>query len=98
MWAWLFAPGSDSVCPGGLFSPEEEAHGIHAGDIETSILLGGAPRRVRNDRVRDFLPSRLLWKRNSSGCAWLGRQVSGGPGKLLSDRSEFKADSVARVL
>ncbi|MCX8996864.1 creatininase family protein [Rhizobiaceae bacterium BDR2-2] len=43
--------------PDGVISPEEKAIGIHAGEIETSVMLALAPDRVRMDRAKDF-PSR----------------------------------------
>ncbi|MBL8379291.1 MAG: creatininase family protein [Burkholderiales bacterium] len=42
--------------PAGLFEEAEVRHGIHAGDIETSMMLAIAPRLVRMDRARDFTP------------------------------------------
>ena len=45
--------------PDGLFSPEEIAHGIHGGDIETSIMLAARPDTVRRDRAENFAPSTL---------------------------------------
>lgn len=33
--------------PAGLFTAEEQRHGIHAGDIETSLMLAGRPQPVR---------------------------------------------------
>jgi creatinine amidohydrolase len=43
--------------PEGLYSSREAAHGIHAGDVETSLMLHLRPDRVRADLVKDF-PSR----------------------------------------
>ncbi|GJE39530.1 creatininase family protein [Methylobacterium persicinum] len=43
--------------PDGLFPPEEITHGIHAGGIETALMLALRPDFVRTGRVRDF-PSR----------------------------------------
>lgn len=43
--------------PDGLFPPEEITHGIHAGGIETALMLALRPDLVRTERVRDF-PSR----------------------------------------
>ena len=40
--------------PEGLISPQEERHGIHAGDLETSVMLALHPDLVRMDRARDF--------------------------------------------
>lgn len=43
--------------PAGLFSEGEIAHGIHAGGIETALMLALRPDLVRLDKVADF-PSR----------------------------------------
>ena len=45
--------------PEGLFPPEEIAHGIHAGGIETALMLALRPDLVRREAVADF-PSRSL--------------------------------------
>ena len=43
--------------PDGLFPPDEIAHGIHAGGIETALMLALRPDLVRAERIADF-PSR----------------------------------------
>jgi len=45
--------------PDGLFPPEEITHGIHAGGIETALMLALRPDLVRTDRVADFPPRTL---------------------------------------
>ena len=40
--------------PPGMFTPREMAHGIHAGDLETSVMLAVAPGNVRMDHAQDF--------------------------------------------
>lgn len=42
--------------PPGLFTPEEERFGIHAGDMETSVMLALAPGHVDMRQARDFHP------------------------------------------
>ena len=42
--------------PPGLFHPEEERFGIHAGDMETSVMLALQPQHVNMGQARDFLP------------------------------------------
>jgi creatinine amidohydrolase len=42
--------------PQGLFPPEEERFGIHAGDMETSVMLALHPDLVRMERARNFVP------------------------------------------
>src|SRR5262249_29420872 len=43
--------------PDGLFTSEEIAHGIHGGDIETSIMLAARPDLVRTELAKNFVPS-----------------------------------------
>ncbi len=42
--------------PEGLFSADEVAHGIHAGEIETSMMLHLAPDLVQMEKAADFRP------------------------------------------
>lgn len=42
--------------PPGLFTPEEERFGIHAGDMETSVMRALYPDLVQMDHARDFRP------------------------------------------
>lgn len=43
--------------PDGVISPDDKAYDIHAGDIETSVMLALGPELVRQEAIRDF-PSR----------------------------------------
>ncbi len=70
--------------PDGLFSPEEKAHGIHGGDIETSLMLTFRPDLVRTERVENF-PSRsaemeqdFTWLRagRPTGFGWMAQDLS----------------------
>jgi creatinine amidohydrolase len=40
--------------PDGVFTGDEHIHGIHAGDIETSLMLAGRPDAVRPAEVKNF--------------------------------------------
>ena len=40
--------------PDGMFSKREASYGIHAGDIETSLMLHLRPDRVRPELIKDF--------------------------------------------
>jgi creatinine amidohydrolase len=42
--------------PEGLFPADEIAHGIHAGGVETALMLALRPDLVQTDRVADFPP------------------------------------------
>jgi creatinine amidohydrolase len=43
--------------PDGVFAAEEIAHGIHGGDVETSIMLAARPDLVRMDVAKNFIPA-----------------------------------------
>ncbi len=43
--------------PEGLFSPRERRFGIHAGDMETSVMLALHGELVQMERARDFRPA-----------------------------------------
>ena len=61
--------------PDGLFSSEEVAHGIHAGEIETSLMLAFRPDLVRMDAAKNFAPASLDFERDF---AWLRTGPAGG--------------------
>ncbi|MCX7568124.1 creatininase family protein [Sulfitobacter sp. F26169L] len=42
--------------PDGLYSEDEQTVGIHAGDLETSIMLAMAPDLVKMEKARNFRP------------------------------------------
>lgn len=54
-----YASWFDAGYPPGLFSPEEEAYGIHGGAIETAMMLHLRPELVDRAALADF-PSRAL--------------------------------------
>src|SRR3954465_15732002 len=43
--------------PEGLFTEAEHTHGIHGGDIETSIMLAAYPDLVRREEIANFVPA-----------------------------------------
>src|SRR5580704_2752188 len=43
--------------PEGLFTPAEGVHGIHAGDVETSLMLHFRPDLVRQEKAQNFVSS-----------------------------------------
>ena len=49
--------------PDGLFSEAEMTHGIHGGDIESSIMLAAYPDLVRRDRIANFVSSTYAMER-----------------------------------
>ena len=50
--------------PQDLFSEAERTHGIHGGDIETSIMLAAYPDLVRRDRIANFIPATYVMERD----------------------------------
>ena len=49
--------------PEGLFSEAEQAHGIHGGEIETSIMLAAFPELVRSEKIANFIPTTYAMER-----------------------------------
>jgi len=68
--------------PDGLFSPAERTHGIHGGDIETSIMLAAYPELVRRDKIADFQPATYAMERDYR---WLRADVPAGFGWMTQD-------------
>jgi len=52
--------------PEGLFTESERTHGIHGGDIETSIMLAAYPHLVRRERIANFISSTCAMEREFS--------------------------------
>ena len=50
--------------PDGLFSEAERTHGIHGGDIETSIMLAAYPDLVRREKIANFVPATYAMERD----------------------------------
>jgi creatinine amidohydrolase len=74
--------------PDGLFAPEEVAHGIHAGEIETSLMLAFRPDLVRMDEAKDFVPASRDFERDF---AWLRTGRPAGFGWMAQDLSSSGA-------
>jgi creatinine amidohydrolase len=49
--------------PERLFTDIERIHGIHGGDIETSVMLAGRPEAVRKDKAANFVPATLAMEK-----------------------------------
>jgi creatinine amidohydrolase len=70
--------------PDGLFSADEQAHGIHAGEIETSLMLNFRPDLVRADKAADCAPQSLTMERefnwlragHPTGFGWMSQDLS----------------------
>jgi len=70
--------------PEGLFDPEEIRHGVHGGDIETSLMLAFRPDLVDMSQARDFTPSSLEFEREFR---WLRADRPAGFGWMAQDLS-----------
>jgi creatinine amidohydrolase len=70
--------------PDGLFSAHEQAHGIHAGEIETSVMLAFRPDLVRENNAADFasrsveMEREFNWLRadHPTGFGWMSQDLS----------------------
>ena len=60
--------------PDDIFSSEEKRHGIHGGDIETSLMLAGKPEAVRMEKAPNATPTT---DRDGAGIH-LARRLSAG--------------------
>ena len=68
--------------PEGLLTPDEARHGVHAGDMETSMMLALRGELVAMERARDFRP---LNARLAAGNRHLGLGPSGKLGWQAQD-------------
>ena len=75
--------------PDGILTPQEALHGIHAGDMETSMMLALHPGLVRMDHARDFVPRNAALARDNTH---LGL---GNAGKLGWQMQDLNAAGVA---
>lgn len=71
--------------PEGLFSAEELAHGIHGGDVETSLMLHYKPAAVRREALADFTSKAARW---DAGSSWLHFHGKTRPGWLSRDLND----------
>ena len=68
--------------PAGVLTDAEAAHGIHAGDMETSMMLALHPDLVRMEHARDFHPRNAELARNNR---YLGLSNAGKLGWQMQD-------------
>jgi len=68
--------------PDGTFSSEEKKHGIHGGDIETSLMLGGAPEAVQMEHAANATPATIAMAREFK---WLGANRPAGFAWMTQD-------------
>jgi creatinine amidohydrolase len=68
--------------PDGIFSGEERKHGIHGGDIETSLMLAGTPDMVRTNEAANATPASIAMAREFK---WLGAYRPAGFAWMTQD-------------
>jgi creatinine amidohydrolase len=68
--------------PDGTFSSDERKHGIHGGDIETSLMLAVKPDTVRMDRAPKATPETVAMAREFK---WLGAYRPAGFAWMTQD-------------
>ncbi len=69
--------------PENTFSSEEKKHGIHGGDIETSLMLAAMPETVRSEKAPEATPAtvdmarefRWLGAYRPAGFAWMTQDL-----------------------
>jgi creatinine amidohydrolase len=83
--------------PEGTFSAEEKKHGIHGGDIETSLMLAAEPGTVRVDKAANATPETLAMAREfkwlsayrPAGFAWMTQDLN--PSGAVGDATQASA-------
>jgi creatinine amidohydrolase len=68
--------------PDGTFTAEEKKHGIHGGDIETSLMLAGTPEAVRMQEASNATPATVAMAREFK---WLGAYRPAGFAWMTQD-------------
>ncbi len=79
--------------PQGLFEESEIKHGIHGGDIETSLMLAFRPDLVRCDEMSNFIPATVEMERKfkhlnatrPAGFGWMAQDLH--PSGAMGDAS-----------
>jgi creatinine amidohydrolase len=69
--------------PDGLFTPAERAHGIHAGGIETSLMLAAHRDLVRMDKAPSGMPATVVMEQKfkqlrahrPAGFGWMSQDI-----------------------
>jgi creatinine amidohydrolase len=70
--------------PESTFSSEEKRHGIHGGNIETSLMLAGKPETVRREHAPNATPATIamaeefkwLGAYRPAGFAWMTQDIN----------------------
>jgi creatinine amidohydrolase len=80
--------------PQGLFTEEERRHGIHAGAIETSLMLAAHPHTVRKDKIANAEPVTVAL---AEEFRWLNAYRPAGFGWMTQDLHPSGAVGDARA-
>jgi creatinine amidohydrolase len=91
--------------PDGLFGDDELRHGIHGGEIETSLMLALRPDLVDMSRAKNFTPRSRDFERDfawlradrPAGFGWMAQDLSpagamGDAAKATAEKGEATAD------
>jgi creatinine amidohydrolase len=70
--------------PPGMYGPIEDRHGIHAGDIETSLMLHFRPDLVRMDKAKTFVSGAVVMEQEFArlratgphGFGWIAQDLN----------------------
>lgn len=94
-----------------LFDPHERKHGIHGGEIETSVMLAAFPKLVRMEHAANFVPlsveleqaGGLLTPEGAVGFGWQAQDLcaegaSGNAAAADAKRGEILIDRAAQAL
>jgi creatinine amidohydrolase len=84
--------------PDGAFSGEEKKHGIHAGDIETSLMLAAKPDTVQMQKAARATPETIAMEQEfkwlgayrPAGFAWMSQDLN--PTGAVGDATLAKPD------
>jgi creatinine amidohydrolase len=95
-WRWFGLPD-------GMYGAVEARHGIHAGDIETSLMLEFRRDLVRMDKAKDFLSSAIAMEKEFKHLApagthsfgWIAQDLN--PDGAVGDASIATAEKGART-
>jgi creatinine amidohydrolase len=87
--------------PDGLYGADEMRHGIHAGDVETSLMLAFRPDTVRMDKAEAFVPRAAAMERDLThlraiqpvGFGWMAQDLH--PKGAMGDASAATAEKGA---
>ena len=87
--------------PDGLYDADEMRHGIHAGDVETSLMLAFRPDTVRMDKAENFVPRTVAMERDlkhlraiqPTGFGWMAQDLN--PKGAMGDAASATAEKGA---